>query len=728
MIIPIATTLLTDISILGLGRREANRQVFELAEPVRGAILIADRVRRAGLGAELPNGCEDDIPTLCRSVQYDVGFLVGKMVAITAEQWSDTISWFPWDAISGRSVYTSNDFDLPELADAHLHSGAAIDMAGLCRLLTAASRTTPSEPNDLWSLDARGVGFDLKVVAHAVRHFLQFIGDADPRSRYGRRFASTIDAGTYWDLVRRAAMRPASHPEFLSDLWINDGPGDPAQVSARIHVMMSTLDDSLVALVTALSLISHELRSKDAEGLPRFVDRFEQMGLLRDTMLNDARAEVVAEACEHVFGSSAVVAAEFRKTIAVGRQVGGAATKISQSLSDHLNGFIRFAKTSDRAPRVSMPITFGRSRNNSEPAIDELVAFDRLRSFWCVYSALNTFRREHPLTSQFITSIDVVGNEMWTSNWPFAVLFDDARSRPALRVMNRTVHAGECFRWRMQGLRSIGELLLPNPVVERIGHALALDRAVMSSVVGTVHYRSIVEDLCWLHAINVERQQVERFLQEIVDVTRMSTYGIGIAELLHGWRLRRTAAGLREGRLIGPDLMSEADWPLETLAASEFQLSSPQRRALISLIYRGSGPLNLLDLDAGDFGLKYVEWSDRICGKVAKRLLRVIVSSGVIVESCPTSNVVLSRLTGMVDHPIGRFVDEGVAVSLNSDDPLMFGTNVVREAKQIRRYFGDSLLSRVAKTSVASCCPSVPPLDSAMCSRVAQAVAQELPA
>jgi hypothetical protein len=447
-------------------------------------------------------------------------------------------------------------------------------------------------------------------------------------------------------------------------------------------------------------------------------------------MLSNARAEVVAEACEHVFSSDVVLAAEFRKTITVGRRTRGASAKITASLRDHLSGFIKFAETTERAPRLSMPITFARSRPNSEPASDELFAFDRLRSLWSVYSALNLFCEDHPLTSQFITGIDVVGNEIWTSNWPFVVIFADAQSRPALTNVSRSAHAGEFFRWRMQGLRAIGELLLPNCVVERIGHALALDRAVTPSSPtpssNAINYRDMVEDLCWLHQVSIERQQVEEFLHRIVNSTRMSTYGINMVNVLDSWKARRTIHGLRDERLIGPDIYSEADWPLEILPASEFEFSSSPRRALIALIYRGSGPLNLLDLDAGNLGLEYISWSDSIADRVADLLLQTIASSGVVIESCPTSNVILSRLLSINEHPIARFIDCGISVSLNSDDPLIFGTNVAREASRIRRYFGEEVLHNVSATSITSCCPSVAPLDASRRSHIATAIEQEL--
>jgi aminodeoxyfutalosine deaminase len=45
-------------------------------------------------------------------------------------------------------------------------------------------------------------------------------------------------------------------------------------------------------------------------------------------------------------------------------------------------------------------------------------------------------------------------------------------------------------------------------------------------------------------------------------------------------------------------------------------------------------------------------------------------------EVCPTSNVCLSVVDSYAAHPLTRLLDEGLVVTLNSDDPPMFGTTL----------------------------------------------------
>ncbi len=56
-------------------------------------------------------------------------------------------------------------------------------------------------------------------------------------------------------------------------------------------------------------------------------------------------------------------------------------------------------------------------------------------------------------------------------------------------------------------------------------------------------------------------------------------------------------------------------------------------------------------------------------------------------EVCPTSNVATGLLARFEDHPLPRFLEAGLAVTLNSDDPAMFGTSLEREFTSAAKTF-----------------------------------------
>lgn len=57
-------------------------------------------------------------------------------------------------------------------------------------------------------------------------------------------------------------------------------------------------------------------------------------------------------------------------------------------------------------------------------------------------------------------------------------------------------------------------------------------------------------------------------------------------------------------------------------------------------------------------------------------LLAHLAETGIVLEVCPTSNVATRAVDRLEDHPLPTFVDAGVTVTINSDDPPMFSTTL----------------------------------------------------
>jgi aminodeoxyfutalosine deaminase len=60
-------------------------------------------------------------------------------------------------------------------------------------------------------------------------------------------------------------------------------------------------------------------------------------------------------------------------------------------------------------------------------------------------------------------------------------------------------------------------------------------------------------------------------------------------------------------------------------------------------------------------------------------LLEHLAASGVPLEVCPSSNIATRAVTSLAEHPLRTFVEAGVTVTINSDDPPMFGTSLNQE-------------------------------------------------
>jgi len=69
-------------------------------------------------------------------------------------------------------------------------------------------------------------------------------------------------------------------------------------------------------------------------------------------------------------------------------------------------------------------------------------------------------------------------------------------------------------------------------------------------------------------------------------------------------------------------------------------------------------------------------------------VLALLRERAIPVEVCLTSNVATGVLARLEDHPLPKFLEAGLVVTLNSDDPAMFGTSLEEEFLRAAQSFG----------------------------------------
>ncbi len=70
------------------------------------------------------------------------------------------------------------------------------------------------------------------------------------------------------------------------------------------------------------------------------------------------------------------------------------------------------------------------------------------------------------------------------------------------------------------------------------------------------------------------------------------------------------------------------------------------------------------------------------------QLVQMLAERGVVLEVCPGSNVALRVYDRLEDHPIRALRDAGVKVTISTDDPPFFHTDMRREYTELARVFG----------------------------------------
>ncbi len=185
-----------------------------------------------------------------------------------------------------------------------------------------------------------------------------------------------------------------------------------------------------------------------------------------------------------------------------------------------------------------------------------------------------------------------------------------------------------------------------------------------------------------LEAIGAARREARRDwgtgMNLILDISRDA--GPDAAELAVDWAIAGQDRGV-VGLGIGG---SEANFP-PALFARSFARARAAGLRLTAHAGEAAGPesivaaLDRLGVERIGHGVRCVE--DAV-------LVERLLEQAVTLEMCPTSNV-LTRVVPTLDaHPVADLLRQGLRVTLNTDDPPMFNTDLVREYACVVAAFG----------------------------------------
>jgi adenosine deaminase len=202
----------------------------------------------------------------------------------------------------------------------------------------------------------------------------------------------------------------------------------------------------------------------------------------------------------------------------------------------------------------------------------------------------------------------------------------------------------------------------------------------------------------------------EAVLDVVIDAGRAATAATGVGV---GWMITAD-------RTLGPDLAvdqariaarhahrgivafglanDEAASPPE-LFAEAFALAVDS--GLIAAPHAGEhrgpesvrGALDALGADRIQHGVRAVE---------DDALVRRLADESVCLDVCPTSNVALSVVPDLAHHPLPVLLRHGVACSINADDPLLFGVDLLHEYELARSvlHLDDAAVAACARNSI----------------------------
>jgi adenosine deaminase len=222
-----------------------------------------------------------------------------------------------------------------------------------------------------------------------------------------------------------------------------------------------------------------------------------------------------------------------------------------------------------------------------------------------------------------------------------------------------------------------------------------------------------IEPADWMTTVMTERAglpDIESLLRVLLEslAEAARAHGIGAGLMVSTNRLRPVEEAEELARLAaryaGRGVVSyglagdEATGPAEPFADA---FAIARAAGLLATPHGGelAGPdsvrsaLDALKADRVQHGVRSVE--DPL-------LLERLAQEQVCLDVCPTSNLQLRVVPSLDEHPLPKLLAAGIPVSLNADDPLVFGSGILGEYELARKVFGldDATLAKIAASSV----------------------------
>jgi aminodeoxyfutalosine deaminase len=144
----------------------------------------------------------------------------------------------------------------------------------------------------------------------------------------------------------------------------------------------------------------------------------------------------------------------------------------------------------------------------------------------------------------------------------------------------------------------------------------------------------------------------------------------------------RTAIGYRDRGVVGLGIGGAEDMSRPERYAKAFAIARDGGLGSVPHAGEGAGPdsvraaLDNLLADRIRHGIRAVE---------DPSLVSELADRGVVLDVCPTSNLRTKVVASLADHPLPSLLRSGVACSVSTDDPAMFGTSLTQEYELLPR-------------------------------------------
>ncbi|WP_128100928.1 hypothetical protein [Paenibacillus sp. DCT19] len=339
--------------------------------------------------------------------------------------------------------------------------------------------------------------------------------------------------------------------------------------------------------------------------------------------------------------------------------------------------------------------------------------------------AINALREKIPGLSRYIVGLDAASVENNTEPWVFAPIYRHARDshnsklmllgrEERINTLGFTYHVGEDFRHLLSGLRHIDEVIehFNFHVGDRIGHGIAVGLDVKcwceENPVVVLPRIEYMENLLWLwgqafmekkYSLDLDLLGIEREIMLQAEKIYHNIEGITLFTLWKAYQGRFQPFQTDESYIYDmcvTETNRTGKWRNDTEMPEHHFCKQPTGTHAMwnesKLIHANHCKCYLermyevIQITVGDHEVVLL---DNLQAFVRNKLN----VKGIVVETNPTSNLAISGIERLFNHPVQNLnvqglehenqTGKGLVISVNSDDPAVFNTSISNELSYI---------------------------------------------
>lgn len=83
-------------------------------------------------------------------------------------------------------------------------------------------------------------------------------------------------------------------------------------------------------------------------------------------------------------------------------------------------------------------------------------------------------------------------------------------------------------------------------------------------------------------------------------------------------------------------------------------------------------------------------------------IMAMVKDRGIALELCPSSNIKLGLYKNLSEHPFPKLFEAGLQISISSDDPPFFSTNLAKEYERVQRayHYSDDTMNQITAMAI----------------------------